>query len=83
MKKVLLQIGFVLCFLLTAFFASTARHFFSYDIEIFWGVLLLGAGPVLGMIALQRELRDQRSKKLLIALGIWAMIITLLFLSIL
>lgn len=82
MKKILLQIGFALCLLLTALSAKAARHFLLRDFEVFLGVLLLGAGPVLGMIAFLYELQEKRSWKILLCLGIWIVIITLLCLSV-
>lgn len=81
MKKTFLKIGHGICFLLTLFFTLAAFHFRS-DIGMFLGEIFLGIGPALGMIAFRNELNEQRSRKILLCLGIWIVIVTLLFLSI-
>lgn len=82
MKKVLLQVGHAICFFLTVVFMAAAVHFFRYDIGMFLGEIFLGSGPALGMIACRNELNGQRSRKVLLCLGIWIVIVTLLCISI-
>ncbi len=81
MKKALLKIGHGICFLLTLFFASAAFHFRS-EIGMLLGEIFLGTGPALGMIACRNELNEQRSWKILLCLGIWIVVVTLLCLSV-
>lgn len=82
MKKVLLEIGFGLCFIATGFFVSTI--FSSYP-DALIGVpflLFFGVGPALGSIALWKELKGTRSKPILISLGVWGGLITIFILLI-
>lgn len=83
MKKALLKIGHGVCFLLTVVFVKAAYHFSRSDIGTFLFAIIIGAGPALGMIAFRNELKEQRSGKVLLCLGIWIVIVTLFFLCVL
>lgn len=82
MKRALLKIGHGICFFLTLVFLAAAYHFLWSEFDIFLGVVLLGTGPALGMIACRNELNEQRSWKVLLCLGIWIVIVTFLCLSV-
>lgn len=82
MKQALLKIGHGICFFLTVVFAAAACHFSRSGIGMFLGEIFLGTGPALGMLAFRNELNEQRSWKILLCLGIWVVIVTLLCLSI-
>lgn len=83
MKKVLLTIGFSFCVILTAFFISSAFDSLKFAPIAFPFILFLAAGAALGDIALWNELREMRSKKILISLCIWAGLFVILFLFLL
>ncbi len=82
MKKALLKIGHGICFFLTVVFLAAAYHFLRSDFGTFLVAVILATGPALGMIACRNELNEQRSWKVLLCLGIWIVIITLLCLSV-
>lgn len=79
MKKVLLMTGLSLCIILTVFFLSTALDSLELEPIAFPGLLYLTAGAALGDLALWNELKEHRSKKILISLGIWAGLFVILF----
>lgn len=82
MKKALLKVGHAVCFFLTVVFLAAAYHFLRSDFGTFLVAVILATGPALGMIAFRNELNEQRSRKILLCLGIWIAVITLLCLSI-
>ncbi len=78
MKKILLKIAYTLCFILAAFSISTAWHFLLRDFGTFLAIAILATGPTLGTIALFNEIKERRSKKILISLCVWAVVVVLL-----
>lgn len=83
MKKALLKIGHGVCFFLAFFLLLTALRCLPSNIGSFLVLFFLSCGPTLGMLAFRNELKEQRSGKILLCLGIWIVVLMLLWLCLL
>lgn len=83
MKKGFLTLGFSLSLIITVFFFSTALDALRLEPIAFPFILFLTTGTALGTIVLWKELKGARSKRLLTALSVWAVLLVVLFLFLL
>lgn len=78
-KKVLLSAGIMLFALLCAMFLSIAGNYADYDLFTWLLAVFFAFGPALVCAVMGMALMERKSKKLLIALGVWFALFILLF----